>query len=344
MEPNLVNEHVLPAQRRQGYNFGTANIAHASVVCRDLEQSVGGDVLQTARRQVLGVKYPTAANIGRIAGIYSANDRKPLYAAGAGEVVEQGLVLARVYVPADVSLAAGTHLVVGSEWNATDDDVDFIKTISATPYSGVLEPLVWATDDDEETRATVYPAANPLAILREALTAGGAATIQTALVEVLPHAPMPFNLLLGLDVPATLSRCILRARGPGVVTGVFAHILTGGTTQGGTLIDLKIQPVGEWNGTPESKSVFQSGKTIFIPHDVSDDHAPVFGCGCDLVGDIDPDDDDSGLDWGTSELQGLLEAAETARQFPALAMLTLDLTVDATSPANLVVGVEGLWY
>jgi len=210
-----------------------------------------------------------------------------------------------------------------------------------------LEPVLWATGTDEEARKTLIQCLpNPVAVLREVLTGHATAyQIQTAVVELIgPHRWLPFHLNFAIDVPATASRVVLRALGPGVITGVFAQILTGGTTSGGTIVDVKIHPVGEWDGTPESKSVFQSSKTILIPNDVSDTHAPVYGCGCDLVGDTDPDNDGTGIDWGTSARQGLLLATEAARQFPALAMISIDLTVDATSPANLIVGIDGGWY
>lgn len=316
--PNTNIDFSLPQIEQPCINNSAAAIANGSVVARD-ESDASTARNERAIKRINSVISPASGNVGRLWGILQTDDGRPLREGGyPGRIVERGLALARVRVPASTNLATGTQLVMATTWNAGSGVVD---------YYGYLEPVIHG--------GAIWPAANPMAVLKEDLTASGSDTVQMAYVEVLgPHRPRPFAeryTFPGANTTGKLAVFLFPHLGPGVIEKVAAQLLTGGTG-GDIVVDCKHKVIAS---TPVSTSVFTT--PLKINNDATD--GAIAGLGCDGNGDSD----NGSL--GTGGTAGVY-AAVNKRQFITRGLTSLDVTYNNTpaGQSDLMVVVSGLYY
>ena len=350
----LINEYVHPGSKGPGHNFQTTSIVNGRIVCHDLAATDDSAVRQVQKR-CIGIKYPDTANIFARAGVLQTGHGGPCRTLTSGIVARSGLARAWVYVPAstvvaDGQLVSGTLLNIASEWVDATDLPKFGRVIGSDVYYGILEPLIAPQDACAATTEGTYTVMDPpapAAMLLEALTPAAAATVQLAWVSLFPPRLVPRTVTKHLSVIDGTDKVyhLCATSGPGMITRVTAQVIDSGGTSGGTEIDILICPRGEYDGAAENKSVFEASETILIPHDMSTTHVPVYGVGGTILGDTDPDNDDSGVDYGTSARNGLLvERAE--RMFPAGCGIAADIAENSGdgAPLDLSLTVEMVMF
>lgn len=317
----LQNENVVTQERMTCTNHGASNIQHGSVVCHDTAATDTNAARQIKKRSN-GAVVPGSAVIDQhgIWGILEAPDRKSLKPGFSGSVIVSDLCNARVRVPATVDLPEGTPLVVATTWDAGGGVVS---------YQSYLEPVLHGG----ATPTGIFQAANPVAILREALTAGVADAITLAAVSVVPNRHQigwqKEITIAGVNVADKIDKLILPSFGPGVVDHVLPQLLDVGIA-GTVQIDVQHCTIAS---APVNTSVFTTPPVIAN----NTGAGSILGLGCAENGDTD----DYGLGSGTLAVY----AALNKRQFISHALLTL--TADYTSgngQADLTVVVFGRWY
>lgn len=309
-----------PVRTVPGYNYGTSAITHG--VCVALfDGSSQSTAMAKAIEQALGIEVPDATNCTKIMGILEGgHDGRQVGAGETGRVVVAGLCQAKVRVPANTNLAIGTHLVPATVWDATNN-VTIFGTSTAAANAGCLEPIVQAS--------ALQIAANPIAVLAEALTATGSDTIQTAWVDVLPdHKPLPFQASHTQLAIATLTDLLMHlCQGPAIIDRVTFQALDYGDTAN-TLADVEISP---WGTATDQQSIYSV--TPVLAHDAS--NGVIFGATVSLAGDTD-----TNVSLGTGGVAGTLKAANL-RVCPSLAHVTLTIGQAASNGVNLKTTIYG---